>query len=85
MRLALGRALAGELDDAARRRERLDAGSAQLGGLALLIAGQLGFGLLLEQHLIRGVMHDLGRAGNAILSQIQICHVYIYLFLYTFG
>jgi hypothetical protein len=30
-------------------------------------------------------MHDLGRAGNAILSQIQICHVYIYLFLYTFG
>ena len=59
--------------------------SAQLGDLALLIAGQLGFGLLLEQHLIRGVMHDLGRAGNAILSQIQICHVYIYLFLYTFG
>ena len=59
--------------------------SAQLGDLALLIAGQFGFGLLLEQHLIRGVMHDLGRAGNAILSQIQICHVYIYLFLYTFG
>jgi len=62
-----------------------DIDSAQLGDLALLIAGQLGFGLLLEQHLIRGVMHDLGRAGNAILSQIQICHVYIYLFLYTFG
>ena len=59
--------------------------SAQLGDLALLIAGQLGFGLFLEQHLVRGVMHDLGRAGNAILSQIQICHVYIYLFLYTFG
>ena len=58
---------------------------AQLADLALLVAGQVRLGLLCEQSIIRGVMHDLGRAGNAILSQIQICHVYIYLFLYTFG
>ena len=62
-----------------------DIDSAQLGDLALLVAGQVRLGLLSEQNIIRGVMHDLGRAGNAILSQIQICHVYIYLFLYTFG
>ena len=62
-----------------------DIDSAQLADLALLVAGQVRLGLLCEQNIIRGVMHDLGRAGNAILSQIQICHVYIYLFLYTFG
>ena len=62
-----------------------DVDSTQLTDPTLLVAGQIGLGLLSEQNIVGGVMHDFGRAGNAILSQIQICHVYIYLFLYTFG
>ena len=47
-----------------------DVDSAQLADLTLLVAFQLGLGLLVEQLLIRGVVHDLGRAGDTILAQI---------------
>jgi hypothetical protein len=48
--------------------------SAQLADPALFVTSQLRLGLLLEQHFVRGVVHDLSRAGNAILGQIQLCH-----------
>ena len=51
-----------------------DVDSAQLADLALLVAFQFGLGLLVEQLLVRGVVHDLGRAGDTILAQIQLCH-----------
>ena len=51
-----------------------DVDSAQLADLALLVAFQFGLGLLVEQLLVRGIVHDLGRAGDTILAQIQLCH-----------
>ena len=48
--------------------------SAQLADLAHFVAFQAGLGLFLEQLLVRGVIHDLGRAGNAVLAQIYLCH-----------
>ena len=46
----------------------------QLADLTLLVAFQTGLGLLFKQLLIRGVIHDLSRAGDTILAQIYLCH-----------
>ena len=51
-----------------------DVHGAQLGDLALFIAGQLGLGFLLEQLFIGRIVNDFGRSGNAILSQIEFRH-----------
>ena len=47
----------------------------KLADLALFVAFQTGLGLFLEQLLVGGVVHDLSRAGNAILGKIQLCHI----------
>ena len=61
------------------RTAGVDAGhnvhSTQLADLALFVAFQTGLGLFLEQLLVGGVVHDLSRAGNAILGKIQLCHI----------
>ena len=61
------------------RTAGVDAGhhvhSTQLADLTLLVAFQLGIGLLCEQLLVGGVVHDFSRAGNAILGKIQLCHI----------
>ena len=46
----------------------------ELGEHALLIPGERGIHLSLEQILIRGIVHDFRRAGDAVLGQIKICH-----------
>ena len=51
-----------------------DVDGTQLADLALFVAFQAGLGLFLEQLLVGGVVHDLSRAGNTILAQIQLCH-----------
>ena len=61
------------------RTAGVDAGhhvhSTQLADLTLLVAFQLGIGLLGEQLLVGGVVHDFSRAGDAILGKIQLCHI----------
>ena len=61
------------------RTAGVDAGhhvhSTQLADLTLLVAFQLGIGLLCEQLLVGGVVHDFSRAGDAILGKIQLCHI----------
>ena len=52
-----------------------DVDGTQLADLALFVAFQAGLGLFLEQLLVGGVVHDLSRAGNAILGKIQLCHI----------
>ena len=54
---------------------------AQLADLALFVAFQAGLGLFREELVVRGVVHDFSRAGDAILGQIQLCHVTIPLSL----
>ena len=49
--------------------------STQLADLTLFVAYQFGLGLFLEQQLVGRIVHDLSRAGDAILGKIQICHV----------
>ena len=51
-----------------------DIDSAQFADLALLEAFQTGLGLLFKQLLVRGIVHDLRRAGDTILAQIYLCH-----------
>ena len=61
------------------RTAGVDAGhhvhSTQLADLTLLVTFQLGIGLLGEQLLVGGVVHDFSRAGDAILGKIQLCHI----------
>ena len=56
----------------------IDAGhnidGSQFADAALLVAFQAGLGLFCEEFVIRGVVHDLGRAADTILGQIQLCH-----------
>ena len=52
-----------------------DVHSAQFGHLTLFIALVGGLGFFFEQQIVRRIVHNLGRAGNAILAQIQLCHV----------
>ena len=55
-----------------RGASRINAGHhvyrAQLADLSLFVPLQLRSGLFIEQHLVRRIVHDLGRAGNAILA-----------------
>ena len=61
-----------------RRTAGVDTGhhidGAQLGDLADFIAFQTGLGFFLEQHLIRGVVDDLGSTGDAVLVQVDSIH-----------
>ncbi len=45
-----------------------------------LIAGEILLGLFLIQHLIGGIVNNLGGSGDAVLCQINVCHA-VHLFL----
>ena len=51
---------------------------AKLSNLTPLVTFQFGLGLLFVQEIIRRIVHDFRRSGNAILVQINCCHI-IYL------
>ena len=57
-----------------------DVDGAQLGQLALLIAGQSGIHLSVEQSLVGGIVDDLGGTGDAVMLQID-CHSTITSFI----
>ncbi len=51
-----------------------DVDGVQLGQLALLVAGQGGVHLVVEQQLVGGIVDDLLGAGDAVAGQIQLLH-----------
>ena len=59
----------------AREDTGLDIDGAQLRNLALLVARQAIFHLFLEENLVRRIVENLRDTSDAILAQINVCHV----------
>ena len=53
---------------------RHDVHGAHVGQLTLLIAAQALLGLLTEQLVVRGIVHNLGNTRDPVLSQIHLVH-----------